>query len=257
MIRVLTIGLSLAVFSAVSLAQTGSGIPTDLKKAFKDLKVDVPASCPLVTKAPTHTGGHLPTTKCTPNSFASVSAVQAKVYRVLDGDTIHVYIGAQVYPVRMLGMDTPELHFFGRAQPKWAELAQQSLASMVKAGDTVRLEFDRQKCDKYGRILVHVFKGSTNINREQILRGVASNYCIAPNLKYCNEYADAYANAKSYQRNMHSDKCVVTPYVWRKGLQGKLMDKMVKHRRTGTTYAPMDYVKVKVEDRVFLQTNAQ
>lgn len=260
MIRVVTIAISISwlVLTGNALAQQGLQVPPDLRKAFEALKVNVPTTCPLVVKAEPHnSGGNLPTTKCGPSTFATVSSVQAKVYRVVDGDTVHVYVGPHIYAVRMLGIDTPELHFFGRAQPRWAEVAKQSLASMLKAGDSVRIEFDRQKCDKYGRILVHVFKGGANINLEQIRRGVATNYCIAPNLKYCNDYADAYASAFSSRLNMHADKCVITPYVWRKGMQGKLMDKNVKNRHTGALYPPMDYVKVRVEDRVFFQNNTQ
>jgi micrococcal nuclease len=245
-------------FTSLSFAQTTTGIPADLRKAMEDLKVNIPQTCPIVEKATHSTSGvNLPTTKCTSSTFSTITKAQAKVYRVVDGDTIHVYIGAHIFAIRMLGVDTPELHFWGRSQPKWGEIARQSLAAMVRAGDTVTVEFDKQKCDKYGRILVHVFKNGMNLGLEQIRRGMASNYCIAPNLKYCGEYADAYARAASSRLNMHADKCVITPYVWRKGLQGMLMDKTVKNRHTGATYAPMDYVKVPVADRIFIQNTAQ
>ena len=175
----------------------------------------------------------------------------AKVYRIVDGDTIHIDINGKIFDVRMLGMDTPELHFYSKAQPKWGAVARDELAKMVAPGDVVRAEFDQTKCDKYGRILVHIFKGSTNINLEQVKRGMAANYCIAPNLHYCDQFAAAYRNAELHQLGMHGDRCVVTPYVWRRAMMNRSMDKRVKNVITGVTYEPGDYYKVPVADRIF------
>lgn len=248
MIRVvlLTISLSFA-YTHLCFAQVTSDIP----KAFRALHVRLPAGCSYAEKAPPSVPGNLPTTKCSQTAFSTATKVQAKVYRVVDGDTIHVYIGPSIYAIRMLGVDTPELHYLGKAQPVWAERARQSLASMVRGGDSVTLEFDREKCDRYGRILVHVFRNGVSLNQAQISRGVAANYCIAPNYKYCDRYADAYARARSERVGFHSDKCTITPYVWRKGIQGQLMDKPVKNRDTGVVYKPGDYYKIPVEDRIF------
>lgn len=249
MIRVVLLTLSI-VYTHNTFAQ----LTTDLPKAMKALHVNLPASCPLVEKPEATHGGNLPTTKCTASMFATATKIQAKVYRVVDGDTIHVYIGAQVYGLRMLGMDTPELHYMGRAQPVWGLQAKKTLASMVRGGDTVTLEFDKQKCDRYGRLLVHVFKNGRSLNFEQIRNGMAANYCIAPNLKYCGEYGDAYARARSQRLGIHSDKCSVTPYVWRKALEALPMNKPVKNRVTGYTFKAADYYKIPVEDRIFSQS---
>ncbi|MBS1958381.1 MAG: thermonuclease family protein [Bdellovibrionales bacterium] len=233
-----------AAFTAASFAE--------VPKSFKDLHVSIPNSCSVIEMPVIEPGGpYIKTTMCKSSNFATSSSVQAKVYRVVDGDTVHIYIGAEVYAVRMLGIDTPELHYLARAQPKWGEIAKRSLQDMLKPGDSIRVEFDKEKCDRYGRILVHVFKGSANINLQQIARGMAANYCITPNVKYCDLYADTYAKARSYRLGMHTDSCQITPYVWRKGLSNALMDKVVRNRRTGASFRPADYYKIPVEDRVF------
>lgn len=252
MIRVVEKTISLSF--AVALTTMGFALSSfaEVPKAFRDIHVTIPNTCTVLEKPEKEPGGpFLKTTLCKSSTFSTISSLQAKVYRVVDGDTVHIYIGAEVYAVRMLGIDTPELHYLARSQPKWGEMAKRSLQEMLKPGDTIRVEFDKEKCDRYGRILVHVFKGSTNINLQQVERGLAANYCITPNLKYCDLYGDSYARARSYRLGMHTDQCMITPYVWRKGMQILPMDKPVKNRRTGQTVNPVDYYKVPVQDRIF------
>ena len=223
-----------------------------LPAGFKALHVSIPSSCKLQEiPVKVEHDPYKPVTSCVDGHFEAVSSVMAKVYRIVDGDTIHIEINKKIYAVRMLGMDTPELHFYDRAQPVWGVKAKEHLASLVAPGDAVRAEFDQTKCDKYGRILVHIFKGSLNLNYEQVKSGLAANYCIAPNMHYCDQFAAAYRNAELNQLGMHADRCVVTPYVWRRAMMNHSMDKRVKDVQTGVVYSPSEYYKVPVADRVF------
>ncbi len=108
--------------------------------------------------------------KCDEGEIKDLKQITGKVYRVVDGDTIQIFTKNKLLSIRMLGMDTPELHYLARAQPKWGELARDSLRSMVESGDIITLELDKVKCDRYGRILGHAFKGKMNLNFEQIRR---------------------------------------------------------------------------------------
>ncbi len=85
-------------------------------------------------------------------SAMSGSVENALVARVIDGDTLELAGGDRV---RLIGIDTPE---FGDGVPEpFAVEAKQFTRHMV-AGSSVHLQFDRERFDKYGRILatVHV-----------------------------------------------------------------------------------------------------
>lgn len=224
----------------------------EMRANLEDLHFDIPESCEeLVEKAPRYSERYEQPKQCTEDQLKNTQAISGTVYRVVDGDTIHFYVGSSLYGIRMLGIDTPELHITGKAQPKWGEIAKKSLQGMVGPGDKIRVELDKTKCDKYGRILGHVFKGFVNLNREQVKSSMAVNYCIAPNLKYCAEYANEVRSNETFRRGIFNDKCFVTPYVWRKALQGQTMSRPVENIRTGVRMKAEDYYKVPLADRVF------
>jgi len=69
-----------------------------------------------------------------------------KVTRVLDGDTIVIETGEKV---RYQGIDSPEQN------QRWGEEAKKFNEGLVLE-KKVRIEFDRVKLDKYGRLLAYV-----------------------------------------------------------------------------------------------------
>ena len=90
------------------------------------------------------------------------------VERVVDGDTIVV---RGVGRVRLIGVDTPEtvdprrpVEFFGREASAFAK--------RLLEGQQVRLEYDRERTDRYGRTLAYVhLRDGTFANAEIIRRG--------------------------------------------------------------------------------------
>jgi endonuclease YncB( thermonuclease family) len=233
------------------------GDPEAIARAFLKSKMNVslPASCELIERmAKDPSGPFEKTDYCNEADFKGLKTLTGRVYRVVDGDTIHFYAHNKLLGIRMLGMDTPELHYQSMAQPKWGEIAKQSLRTMVKAGDEITLELDQVRCDRYGRILGHVYKGKTNLNFEQIRRGYAANYCIYPNKMHCSAYEMAYVKADQEGLGMHRDSCLVTPYVWRRAMASEEMSKPVMDSRTQKMYTPADYYKVPVPYRIFYST---
>lgn len=107
-------------------------------------------------------------------------AVTAKVLRVVDGDTIEVDLDGTTEDVRYIGIDTPEtvkpdtpVQCFGpEASARNHELVE---------GRTVRLRFDRERRDAYGRLLAYVFVGDRLINAALVSGGFARTLEIAPN----------------------------------------------------------------------------
>lgn len=93
------------------------------------------------------------------------------VRRVVDGDTLLLANRARV---RLMGVDTPET-----VKPDWPvepfgpEAAEFTRRFIDTSGGVVRLEFDRQRKDKYGRFLAYVFDGRRMLNEELIRAGLA------------------------------------------------------------------------------------
>jgi micrococcal nuclease len=115
-----------------------------------------------------------------------------RVRHVVDGDTIELIDGRKV---RYLGVNTPE-----QGQPFYEE-AKQINANLVE-NQAVRLEFDVETIDRYGRTLAHVFVSDVHVNLELIRQGYANVYTVPPNLKYNEEFLAAEREAREQQRGL-------------------------------------------------------
>jgi micrococcal nuclease len=106
---------------------------------------------------------------------------QALVVRVIDGDTVVLEGGAHV---RVLGIDAPEMEKEGRPAEFLAHKSK-AILSELTLNKTVRLEYDRQRYDHYGRLLAYLFlPGGTFVNAELVRQGLARVYFHAPNDRY-------------------------------------------------------------------------
>ncbi|MGH2990077.1 MAG: thermonuclease family protein [Solirubrobacterales bacterium] len=116
----------------------------------------------------------------------------ADVVRVVDGDTIEVSVGGRIEDVRYIGVDTPEsvtpgepVECFGREAGRFNE--------RLVAGREVRLRFDAERRDDYGRLLAYVYAGPRLVNAELVRRGFARTLTIAPN----DSRADLFARLEA------------------------------------------------------------
>jgi micrococcal nuclease len=107
----------------------------------------------------------------------------ARVVSVTDGDTIRVrYVSGFVGPVRYIGIDTPERGdcFFERASTANRRLVE---------GETVRLVFDRDRKDRYDRLLAYVYlPDGTFVNEQLVRQGFASDLTVPPNVKFAERF---------------------------------------------------------------------
>lgn len=117
-------------------------------------------------------------------SVMGSSSRMVNVERVFDGDTFKTDTGERV---RLLGINTPEVaHRDSPAQP-FGDTASQALKHLLK-DKQVRLITDKEKKDRYGRTLAHVYlKDKTWLNGEMVKLGMAHVYTFAPNFKYAKE----------------------------------------------------------------------
>jgi micrococcal nuclease len=92
----------------------------------------------------------------------------ALVHRAVDGDTLLL---ADHSRVRLLGVDTPETKRPEAPVEPWGPEAHEFTRAHVE-GREVRLEFDKERYDKYGRVLAYVYLGDWFLNEELIRAGM-------------------------------------------------------------------------------------
>ncbi|MQA74139.1 MAG: thermonuclease [Solirubrobacterales bacterium] len=107
-------------------------------------------------------------------------SVTARVDRVVDGDTIEVLLDGAEEDVRYIGVDTPESVKPGTPVECYGMAASHFNERLV-GGRTVRLVFDAERRDSYGRLLAYVYLGDRFVNAELVRRGYATTLTIAPN----------------------------------------------------------------------------
>jgi micrococcal nuclease len=100
-------------------------------------------------------------------NFRFEPGVPRHVERVIDGDTIVVDGHVRV---RLIGVDTPEtLHPEKPVEPLGSE-ATAFTRSLVEDRN-VELQFDRERLDRYGRVLAYVYVDGRLLNEEIIRAG--------------------------------------------------------------------------------------
>ena len=107
-----------------------------------------------------------------------------KVEKVIDGDTILLKNGERV---RYIGIDTPETVHPTKPVEYYGKEATQANRRLVE-NKVVRLEFDVQTRDKYGRLLAYVWVvhhgvDSIFVNAELVRQGYAKVSTYPPDRK--------------------------------------------------------------------------
>jgi len=139
-------------------------------------------------------------TSCS-NPGASNDQYTSVVKRVIDGDTILLWNGERV---RYIGIDTPELHHRSKPVEYLAKEAKEFNERLVGA-KTVRLEFDVERRDKYGRLLAYIYlEDGTFVNAELIKEGYAQLLTIPPNVKHVNTFIRLQREARENNRGLWS-----------------------------------------------------
>jgi micrococcal nuclease len=135
-------------------------------------------------------------------------AQEAVVVRHTDGDTLWLRgIGVGPLPgrstkVRVLEIDTPEV--FG-TPGCYGKQASARTAQLVPLGAHVRVEADRERHDRYGRLLLYVWTTSGASLEEVLLReGYARTLLVRPNDRHIDALRAVEAAARKAKRGLWS-----------------------------------------------------
>jgi micrococcal nuclease len=130
-------------------------------------------------------------------------ALEGRVVRVVDGDTVRVAVGGRVERVRYIGIDTPESVKPDTPVQCYAERASAANAGLVR-DRRVRLVTDAERRDRFGRLLAYVYvePGGTFVNAALVRDGFARTLTIPPNVAHADEFARLGRQARRAGRGL-------------------------------------------------------
>ena len=116
----------------------------------------------------------------------------AKIYAVIDGDTVKAVISNKKVTIRLIGMDAPE------ANPPqcFSREAAQAMRGLV-LNKTVKLEADKVVKDKYGRWLRYAYLEDGRMVNEELIKGGFASTLVIDNARYKDRLAAAQDTAKT------------------------------------------------------------
>jgi micrococcal nuclease len=133
------------------------------------------------------------------------SGDDAAVVRIVDGDTLVVDDDERV---RLIGIDAPEV----RQGECYANEASRHLEQLLPPGTAVRLAYDAERHDRYGRTLAYVYRQEDGLHANLAMArdGFALQLTIPPNVAHADEMSEAVAEARAGARGLWGAGCETT-----------------------------------------------
>ena len=210
------IRLNLCLAAAILLVACGAPDPTaTLPPTATPEPTAVPTEtpAPTATHEPTATQTPIPTVTPTPTATVIPTATpipgerqEARVVRVVDGDTIVVEMEERLYRVRYIGIDTPETHHPSEGANYLGYEAGDANLALVGEGTTIVLQRDISETDIYDRLLRYVWVGDTLVNAELVRMGLARVRFYPPDVLYEDEIMAALEEARAADRGLHGPR---------------------------------------------------
>jgi len=121
-----------------------------------------------------------------------------EVVKVIDGDTFRILNHqGEEEKVRLIGVDAPETRRTGRKEVGYYGKEATAFLKNLLADRPVRLEYDVQRKDRYGRTLAYVYlEDGTFVNDVLLKEGYAVVATFPPNVKYTDLFLKSEKNAR-------------------------------------------------------------
>ena len=129
-----------------------------------------------------------------PDAPESLAEGDYRVERVVDGDTLLLKNKARI---RLIGADTPETVKPNHPVEPWGPEATEFTKNFVRHGP-VRLQFDLERKDRWGRYLAYVWVDDEMLNEELIRAGRAR---ARTKFRYSRSMKDRFRRAEAEARD--------------------------------------------------------
>ncbi len=126
------------------------------------------------------------------------------IKKFVDGDTFWIDNGTEKgEKIRFIGVDTPESRkTFNKEVGYYGKEAKKYVENLLK-GKKVRLEYDVDIYDRYGRTLAYIYlKDGTFLNAKLIEEGYAVVMTVPPNVKYVDLFVKLQKEARESKRGL-------------------------------------------------------
>lgn len=126
------------------------------------------------------------------------------IKKFVDGDTFWIDNGTEKgEKIRLIGIDTPESrNMFDIKKEPYGKEASDYVKQLLK-GKKVRLEYDVDKYDRYGRTLAYIYlEDGTFLNAHLIEAGFAQIYTVPPNVKYADQFLALQKEARNQEKGL-------------------------------------------------------
>lgn len=135
-------------------------------------------------------------------------AIYYRVFRVVDGDTFWIDDGSEKgLKIRLIGVDAPETRTSGNKEASHFGREASFYLERLIAGKKIRLEYDVDRFDRYGRTLAYVYlDDGTFINAKLLKEGYATVMTVPPNVKYADTFLKLERKARNHKKGMWRDK---------------------------------------------------
>lgn len=131
---------------------------------------------------------------CFGRSPNTIGKDRGTVVRVVDGDTYILDIDGTEERIRLIGVDTPEVKApasYYKENTKEGATVSEIVKDRIKQGDTLYIEYDTSKTDKYGRTLAYLYFPNGVMVQEWLLsQGYANVATYPPNTKYADHFTE-------------------------------------------------------------------
>ncbi len=150
---------------------------------------DEPATPPADESGPATTTARDPSDRADAN---------ARMVRVVDGDTIVVDVDGREERVRLIGIDTPESVAEERPDQCYGVEASDEVKRLLPEGTELVLERDVEPRDQYDRLLAYVYRAEDElfVNEVLVRDGFAGILNYPPNDTYAERFRSLEAAAR-------------------------------------------------------------
>lgn len=133
------------------------------------------------------------------SAHTSVAQTWHTVRWVNDGDTVVLTTGQRL---RYIGLNAPEIDHEDQKAHPYGYQARSFNKGLVLSG-RIRLEYDVERFDRYGRVLAYVFlEDGTFINARLLQSGMAYHLYHKPNVKYSLSLLKAQQDAMELKKGI-------------------------------------------------------